>query len=115
MIPYGRQDIHDADLAAVARALRDPFLTQGPTVNVFEEKLAEQAGSRFAVAFSSGTAALHGAYAAAGITRGKSVLTSPITFVATANAALYLQGGVRFADVDSAHTMLSPRSVSDRN
>jgi len=113
MIPYGRQDISDADVAAVAHALRDPFLTQGPTVAAFEEKLIEVTGARYAVAFSSGTAALHGAYAAAGVSPGSSVLTTPITFAATSNAALYLQGSVRFVDVDPEHVLLSPDLVED--
>ncbi len=111
MIPYGRQDISDQDVAAVASALRDPFLTQGPKVAAFEDRLREVTGARFAVACNSGTSALHAAYAAAGIERGKSVLTSPITFAATANASLYLQGGVHFADVDPRHVMLSPAAV----
>src|SRR5712691_5454201 len=105
MIPYGRQDISDADVAAVAGALRDPFLTQGPKIAAFEDALTKVTGARFAVALSSGTAALHAAYAAAGIAPGRSIVTSPITFAATANAALYLQGGVHFVDVDATHVM----------
>lgn len=100
MIPYGRQGINDADVAAVAAALRDPFLTQGPRIAAFETALAEACGSRYAVAYASGTAALHGAYFAAGMGPGKRLLTSPITFAATSNAALYLGGDVTFADVD---------------
>jgi perosamine synthetase len=107
-IPYGRQEITDEDVAAVARALRDPFLTQGPRVQEFEARLADLTGARYAVAFNSGTAALHAAYFAAGIGPGRSVLTSPITFAATANAALYLGGGVRFADVDPDTILLDP-------
>ena len=112
MIPYARQDIRDADVAAVAAALRDPFLTQGPKVASFEVKLAEITGARYAVAFSSGTAALHAAYAAAGVGPRRMVLTSPITFVATANAALYLQGEVRFVDVDPEHALLDPEALA---
>ena len=108
MIPYARQDVTDADVATVAAALRDKFLTQGPKVAAFEEQLAAAVGARFAVSVSSGTAALHSAYAAAGIGPGRSVLTSPITFVATTNASLYLGGGVAFADVDGGTALLDP-------
>lgn len=112
-LPYGRQDIGDADVAAVLAAVRDPWLTQGPGVEAFEAALAEAVGARYAVAFSSGTAALHGAYAAVGLEPGGAVLTSPITFVATANAAFYLGASVRFADVDPATAMLDPNAVDD--
>jgi UDP-4-amino-4,6-dideoxy-N-acetyl-beta-L-altrosamine transaminase len=112
VIPYARQDVQDADVAAVAAALRDEFLTQGPKVAAFEEQLAAAVGARFAVAVSSGTAALHAAYAAAGVGPGRLVLTSPITFVATANASLYLGGGVAFADVDGKTVLLDPESAA---
>lgn len=113
MIPYSRQDVRTADVAAVAAALRDPLLTQGPKVKAFEAKLAEITGAHYAVAFSSGTAALHGAYAAVGVRSGRGVITSPITFAATANAALHLQGPVRFVDVDPDHIMLDPDRVAE--
>jgi UDP-4-amino-4,6-dideoxy-N-acetyl-beta-L-altrosamine transaminase len=112
-IPYGRQEITDEDVAAVAHALRAPFLTQGPRVREFEGRLAEVTGARHAVAFNSGTAALHAAYFAAGIRPGRTVLTSPITFAATANAALYLGGGVRFAEVDPDTILLDPAAVAE--
>ncbi len=111
-IPYGRQEITDEDVAAVVDALRDPFLTQGPRIQEFEERLAEVTGARYAVAFNSGTSALHGAYSAAGIGPGRTVLTSPITFAATANASLYLGGGVRFADVHPDTILLDPAAVA---
>jgi UDP-4-amino-4,6-dideoxy-N-acetyl-beta-L-altrosamine transaminase len=111
-IPYGRQEITEDDIAAVTSALRDPFLTQGPKVGAFEAALAERTGARFAVAVNSGTAALHAAYFAAGIGPGRTVLTTPITFAATANAALYLGAGVRFADVDPATVLLDPAAVA---
>ena len=112
MIPYGKQEISDADVEAVANALRAQLITQGPTVDKFEEALAQKVGARYAVAFNSGTAALHAAYFAAGLTSGWQVITSPITFVATANAALYLGGTVRFADVDADTALLDPEAVS---
>jgi dTDP-4-amino-4,6-dideoxygalactose transaminase len=89
------------------------MLTQGPAVEAFEVELAARTGARYAVAFSSGTAALHGAYAVAGVGPGTAVLTSPITFVATANAAVYLGAEARFADVDPATGLLDPDAVDD--
>jgi len=111
-IPYGRQEIVDEDIRAVAEALRAPLLTQGPLVARFEKKFADTVGARFAVALNSGTSALHAAYFAAGVEKGTSVLTSPITFVATANSSLYLNGGVHFADVTDDVPLLDPQSVS---
>ena len=111
-LPYGRQIISDADVAAVAEVLRSAFLTQGPTVEKFEAALAEHVGARYAVAFNSGTSALHGAYFAAGIAKDSTVLTTPITFVATANASLYLGGRVQFADVDPETILLDPAAAS---
>ena len=112
-IPYGRQEITEDDVTAVAEALRDPLVTQGPRVQEFESRLTGATGARYAVAFNSGTAALHAAYFAAGIRPGRSVLTSPITFAATANASLYLGGGVRFADVDPDSILLDPQAVRE--
>jgi dTDP-4-amino-4,6-dideoxygalactose transaminase len=111
MIPYGRQEINDADIEAVAAALRAPMLTQGPTVGKFEEALAAAVGARYAVAVNSGTAALHAAYFAAGIGAGQDVLTSPITFVATVNGSYYLGGGAVLSDVDADTVMLDPATL----
>ncbi len=111
-IPYARQEIADADVAAVTEALRDAMLTQGPRVDRFEERFAEAVGARYAVAFNSGTAALHAAYFAARVGPGAGVVTSPITFAATANAALYLGAPVRFADIDPATVLLDPASAA---
>ena len=99
-IPYGRQLIEEDDVAAVAAVLRSDFLTQGPAVEAFEGALCAYTGAAFAVCFSSGTAALHAAYHAAGITRGDELITTPITFAATANAALYVGAHPVFADVE---------------
>ena len=101
-LPYGRQTIDDADVEAVVAALRDTMITQGPRVDAFEAELAESVGARHAVAFSSGTAALHGAAAAAGLGAGDELLTSPISFVASANCALFVGARPRFADIDLA-------------
>lgn len=102
MIPYSTQDISDADIRAVAKALRHPYLTQGPAVVRFEEALAKVGGTKFCAAFSTGTSALHAAYFAAGIGAGDEVIVPAITFAATANCALYLGAKPVFADVDPA-------------
>ncbi len=99
IIPYGRQYLDEEDIAAVVEVLRSDYLTTGPRVIEFEKRLAEKVGARFAVTFSSGTAALHAAYFAAGLKPGEEVIVSPITFAATANAALYLGGVPVFVDI----------------
>lgn len=111
MIPYGRQELDEDDIAAVTAALRRPMLTQGPLIDEFEERFARAVGAKYAVAVNSGTAALHAAYFAADIGPGKSVLTSPITFVATGNASLYLGGKVEFVDVDPGVPLLTPEAI----
>jgi perosamine synthetase len=115
MIPYGRQQLDDDDVAAVAAALRRPMLTQGPLVDEFEERLAQVVGAKYAVAVNSGTAALHAAYFAAGIGPKTAVLTSPITFVASANASLYLGGSVEFVDVQPGLPILTPEFAAASN
>jgi UDP-4-amino-4,6-dideoxy-N-acetyl-beta-L-altrosamine transaminase len=101
MIPYSRQCIDDDDVRAVAEALCSDFLTQGPRVMEFEQALAEYSGASYAVVLSSGTAALHAAYSAAGIGSNDEVITSPITFASTANAALLLGARPVFVDVEA--------------
>jgi UDP-4-amino-4,6-dideoxy-N-acetyl-beta-L-altrosamine transaminase len=105
-MPYSCQQIDEADIEAVARVLRSAFLTTGPAVEAFEEALATRCKARFAVTFSSGTAALHGAYAAAGVGQGDTIVTTPITYAATGNAALLLGARPVFADVDPATSNL---------
>jgi perosamine synthetase len=112
IIPYARQDISDADIAAVVAALREPLLTQGPLAERFETEFAEVVGARYAVVFNSGTAALHGAYAAAGVGPQHGVITTPITFAATANAAHYVGAPVRFVDIDPATALIDPAAVA---
>jgi len=102
VIPYGRQSISEEDIAAVVDVLRGDWLTQGPTIDRFEESVAEYVGARFAVAFSSGTAALHGAAAAAGLGPGDVVVTSPLTFMASANCARYVGAEPTVVDIDPA-------------
>ena len=99
-IPYGRQCIDEEDIQAVAEVLRSDFLTTGPAVAEFEAALAKMAGTPYAVAIANGTAALHAAVAAAGIGPGDEVITSPITFAASANCALYVGATPVFADID---------------
>ncbi len=101
-IPYGRQEITEADVEAVAAALRSDLITQGPRVAELESALAAYLGASHAVALSSGTAALHAAAFAAGLGPGDEVITTPITFAASANCARYLGADVRFVDIDPA-------------
>jgi UDP-4-amino-4,6-dideoxy-N-acetyl-beta-L-altrosamine transaminase len=112
-LPYARHDLDEADIESVVHALRSGFLTQGPAVQAFEAELKSQTGAPFAVAVNSGTAALHIAYAALGLGPGDELITSPITFVATANAARQLGASVVFADVDEQGN-LDPLSVLER-
>jgi UDP-4-amino-4,6-dideoxy-N-acetyl-beta-L-altrosamine transaminase len=100
VIPYGRQSIDEDDIAAVAEVLRSPFLTQGPAVPRFEAILCERTGAQHAVAVNSGTSALHIACLSLGLGPGDRLWTSPITFVASANAALYCGATVDFIDID---------------
>ena len=101
-IPYGRQTIDEADLRAVAKALRSDWLTQGPRVAEFEAALARASGAAYAVAFSNGTAALQAAYAAAGLKSGDEFITTPLTFASTATAGLWQGARPVFADIDPA-------------
>jgi UDP-4-amino-4,6-dideoxy-N-acetyl-beta-L-altrosamine transaminase len=101
-LPYARQEITDADVAAVAAALREPFITQGPTIDRFERAIADRVGARHCVAFSSGTAALHAAAFAAGVEPGDEIVSSPITFAASTNCGVYLGAHPRFVDIDPA-------------
>ncbi len=113
-ISYGRQTIDADDIKAVVDALASRTLTQGPLVDEFEKALAEYAGARYAVVCSSGTAALHLACLAAGIGAGDSVVTSPLTFLASANCALYTGAKPLFADIDPATLNIDPVEVEKR-
>lgn len=101
MIPYGMQDISDEDIAAVVAVLKSPFLTQGPVVPEFEAAMATYVGAKHGVAVNSATSALHIACMALGLGAGDVLWTSPITFVASANCALYCGARVDFVDIDS--------------
>lgn len=111
MIPYGKHHIDEEDIQAVVDVLRSGVLTQGPAVEAFERAIAKYVGAKYAIAVSSGTAALHLAALTAGVSLGKSLITSPITFVASANAALYAGGRVVFADVDPDTVNMSPDAL----
>lgn len=100
MIPYGRQSISQADIDAVVEVLKSDFLTQGPVVPRFEQAVADYCGAKFGVAVNSGTAALHIACLALGVGHGDWVWTSPISFVASANCALYCGAQVDFVDIE---------------
>ncbi|MDP7039874.1 MAG: UDP-4-amino-4,6-dideoxy-N-acetyl-beta-L-altrosamine transaminase [Myxococcota bacterium] len=112
-LPYGRQSIDQSDIDEVIGVLKSDFLTTGPKINDFEKALADQCQARYAVAVSSGTAALHLAYAAAGLGPGDEIITSPLTFAATANAALMLGANVKFCDVDPVSMNLDAQQVKN--
>ena len=111
MIPYGRQLIEDDDIAAVVATLRGDWLTQGPHVAEFEAALAAACGAPYAVAFSSGTAALHAACHAAELGPGDESMTSALTFAASANCAAYVGATPTFADIDPATWNVSAETV----
>jgi perosamine synthetase len=114
LLPYGLHCIEEDDVAAVAAALRDPWITQGPRVAAFERAIAARVGARHAVAVINGTAALHAALFAAGVGPGDEVIVPPLTFAATANAACYLGATPVFADVRPDTLTLDPARVRER-
>jgi perosamine synthetase len=111
VIPYGRQSVDDDDVRAVVDVLRGDWLTGGAAVEAFEAGLREVTGARYAVAFASGTAALHASLAAAGIGPGDRVATSPLTFVASANAARYVGADVELLDIEAETLNVDPERV----
>ena len=110
-LPYSTQTIEADDLRAVRDALRSAWITQGPAVGRFEEAFARAAGAKHAVAFSSGTAALHACAVAAGLGPGDEAVVPPLTFVATANAVLYAGATPRFCDVEADTGLLDPKAL----
>jgi len=111
LLPYGHQVISEGDIAAVVNTLRSEWLTTGPAVDEFEQRFAECVGARHAIAVANGTAALHAAAFAAGLGPDRAAVTTPLTFAATANCALYLGATVRFADVQSDTLNIDPERV----
>ena len=114
MIPYGRQDISETDIQAVVDVLRSDFLTQGPAVPAFENAVADYCGAGHAVTVNSATSALHIACLALGVGKGDIVWTSPITFVASANCALYCGADVDFVDIDPRTYNLSTERLAEK-
>jgi len=113
-IPYGRQDINQADIDAVVAVLRSDFLTQGPVVPAFEKAVADYCGAQHAVAANSATSALHIACLALGVGKGDIVWTTPISFVASANCALYCGATVDFVDIDPRTFNLSVERLAEK-
>lgn len=114
LLPYGHQYIDEDDIKAVIEVLRSDWLTTGPKVAEFEKRFAETVGAKYAVAVNSGTAALHAAAFAAGITSGDEVITTPMTFAASANCVLYCGGRPVFADVEADTLLLDPSCVESK-
>lgn len=111
MIPYGRQNITEEDIKAVTDVLKSDYLTQGPNIQQFEIAFAEYVGSKYAVAVANGTAALHLCALALGVSPGDKVITTPITFAASANCIRYCGGEVVFADIDPSTYLIDIQSV----
>jgi len=113
-IPYGRQYVDEDDIQAVVEVLRSDFLTTGPKVDELENKITEYTGAKYAAVLSNGTAALHAACFAAGIGPGDEVITSPMTFAATANCILYMGGKPVFADIDPMTYNIDPWDIEKK-
>lgn len=113
-LPYGRQAIDESDIQAVVEVLRSDWLTTGPKVAEFEDAFAAWVGSKYAISYSSGTAALHGAAFAAGLKPGDEAITSPLTFAATANCILYQGATPVFADVSRDTLNIDPAECARR-
>ena len=111
---YGHQYIDRNDVEAVVSVLKSDFLTCGPEIEKLEQKLCKITGAKYAVVISNGTAALHAACFAAGIKSGDEVITTPITFAASANCALYCGAKPVFADIDMETYNISPSSISEK-
>ncbi|WP_188767030.1 UDP-4-amino-4,6-dideoxy-N-acetyl-beta-L-altrosamine transaminase [Emticicia aquatilis] len=112
-IPYGRQCITEDDIDVVVKSLQSNFLTQGPTIEAFENVFADYIGCKYAVAVSNGTAALHLSALALGVNKNSKVITSPITFAASANCVLYCGGEVIFADIEEKSAVLDINKVRE--
>jgi len=110
-IPYGRQWITEEEIEAVARVLRSGWITQGPRIDAFEKALADTTGARYAVACSSGTAALHLICLALGLNKEDVVVTTPMTFLSTANAARFVGAKVAFCDIEPGTFNIDPKQL----
>lgn len=112
-IPYGKQNITDEDIAIVIETLKSPYLTQGPKIKEFEDNFAKYVGAKYAVALANGTAALHLCAMALGVKEGDKVITTPITFAASANCVRYCGGEVVFADIEPDTYLLDINAVRE--
>ena len=110
-LPYGKQSIDKCDIEAIINILNGDYLTTGPTIKQFEDKVAKYVGAKYAVAVSNGTAALHAACYAAGIREDDEVITSPMTFAASANCILYCGGKPVFADINPDTYNIDPKEI----
>lgn len=110
-IPYGKQSLDESDIQAVVDVLRSDYLTTGPKIAEFEKKVADYVGAKYAVAVSNGTAALHVSCLAAGLGEGDEVITTPITFAASANCALYCGATPVFVDIDPVTYNIDPKEI----
>lgn len=113
MIPYARQNIIRNDIESVVKVLKSDFLTQGPVVGEFEKAFAKYIGSKYAVAVSNGTAALHLSALVLDVRQGTRVITTPISFVASSNCVLYCGGKIEFTDINSANYLLDIKKLED--
>ena len=111
LLPYGHQNITQEDIDALTEVLKSDFITQGPKIAEFEKLVAKYCNAKHAVAFSSGTSALHGAVFATGLKTGNEAITTPMTFVASGNCVLYQGGKVRFADIKKDTYNINPREI----
>jgi UDP-4-amino-4,6-dideoxy-N-acetyl-beta-L-altrosamine transaminase len=114
LLPYGHQWLDESDLAAVVKALKGDWITQGPLIDEFERCVADYCGARYAVAVANGTAALHAACAVAGISPGDEAITTPLTFAATANAVVYCGGRPVLSDIEPETLNIDPKEVKKR-
>ena len=114
MIPYGKQTISEEDIAAVVETLKSDWLTQGPKVEEFEKKLAQYCGAKFAVVVANGTAALQAAFFAIDLKKNDEFITTPLTFVATANAGIWQGGRPIFVDVEPTTGNLDPKLIEKK-
>ncbi len=112
-LPYGRQNIDDDDIEAVIKVLKSDWLTQGPTIELFEDRLKNQLNAEFVVACANGTAALHLTMMALGLSKNDIVLTTPITFIASANCARFVGASVKFVDVDYDTALISYEKLDE--
>lgn len=114
LLPYGHHWVNDEDIAAVVEVLKGDWLSQGPKVDEFEKRVSEYCGAKYAVAVSSGTAALHAAYAIAGISAGNEAIVPTLTFAATANVVVYCGGRPVFADIKEDTLNIDPEDALKR-